>query len=160
MIISGKNKLVIIVNLIRPDFLIWELFHLWNIPTISVDCECKGATVDGRQAHFHICRYFPYLVIVFVIQKFVFFQIHFVNFHRSIQMAAIKLQTIPSFHGKVSEKCLLLSANIYEKYIVCKNYCIAHHDDKTYFLPSRKYHKILFREIEELLHKLDTFCFT
>ena len=69
------NKLVYIVNLIRHDFLLRELFHLWNIPTISVDCKCKGATgvgsrggrererkgavgvwEAGRSAHFHICQ--------------------------------------------------------------------------------------------------------
>ena len=43
------------------------------------------------------------------------FQIHFVNFCRCIQMAAIMLQTIPSFHTKVSEKNLFISANTYEK---------------------------------------------
>ena len=47
------------------------------------------------------------------------FQIHFVNFHRSIQMAAFLLQTIPSFYTKSSQKSLFISANTYEKYIVC-----------------------------------------
>ena len=37
---------------------------------------------------------------------------------------------------------------------------MAHHDNKTCFLPACKYHIILLGEIEELLHKLDTFCFT
>ena len=41
-----------------------------------------------------------------------------------------------------------------------KNYCIAHHDDKTCSLPACNYHIILLGEIEELLYKLDTFCFT
>ena len=40
------NKLVFIVNLIRHYFFLWEFFHLWNILTISVDCECKGATPE------------------------------------------------------------------------------------------------------------------
>ena len=75
-------------------------------------------------------------------------------------MAAIMLQAIPSFYAKISEKSLFISANTYEKYIVCKDYCIAHHDDKTCFLPNCRYHIILLGEIEELLHKLDTFCFT
>ena len=44
--------------------------------------------------------------------------------------------------------------------MVCKDYCIAHHDNKTCSLPACKYHNILLGEIEELLHKLDTFCFT
>ena len=75
-------------------------------------------------------------------------------------MAAIMLQAIPSFCAKFSEKSLFTSANTYEKYIVCKEYCIAHHDDKTCFSPNCRYHIILLGEIEELLHKLDTFCFT
>ena len=74
-------------------------------------------------------------------------------------MAAIMLQTIPSFSAKISEKSLFISATTYEKYIVCKDYCIAHHNDKTCFLPTCEYHIILLVEIEELLHKMDTFCF-
>ena len=75
-------------------------------------------------------------------------------------MAAIMLQTIPSFYAKVSERSLFIPAKTYEKFIVRKDYCIAHHDDKTCPLPVCKYHNILLGEIEELLHKLDTFCFT
>ena len=75
-------------------------------------------------------------------------------------MAAITLQTIPSFYAKLSEKSPSISANTYEKNIVCKDSCIAHHYDKTCFLPSCKYHILLLGNVEELLKKLDTFCFT
>ena len=75
-------------------------------------------------------------------------------------MAAIMLQTIPSFYTKLSEKSLITSANTYEKNIVCKVYCIAQHDNKNCFLPSCKNHILLLGNIEELLKKLDTFCFT
>ena len=84
----------------------------------------------------------------------------FVTSFRKIQMAAIMLQSIPSFYAKISEKSLFISATTYEKDIVCKDYCIAHHDDKTCFLPSCKYHILLHGDVEELLKKLDTFCFT
>ena len=47
-----------------------------------------------------------------------------------------------------------------KKNIVCTVYCIAHHDDKTCFLPTCKNHIILLGNVEELLKKLDTFCFT
>ena len=47
-----------------------------------------------------------------------------------------------------------------DKYIVCKDYCIAHHDVKTCFLPTCKYPIILFRQFDELLQKSDTFCST
>ena len=75
-------------------------------------------------------------------------------------MAAIMLQSIPSFYTKVSEKSLFISAKTYEKFIVCKDYCIAQHDNKTCFLPSCKYHILLLGNVEELLKNLDTFCFT
>ena len=75
-------------------------------------------------------------------------------------MAAIMLQAKPSFYTKFSEKSVFISANSYEKFFVCKDYCIAHHDDKTCFLPSCKNHILLHGNVEELLKKLDTFCFT
>ena len=75
-------------------------------------------------------------------------------------MAAIMLQTIPSFYTKLSAKSLFISANTYEKYIVCNDYFIAHHDDKTCFLPSCKYHILVLGNVQERLKKLDTFCFT
>ena len=74
-------------------------------------------------------------------------------------MAAIMLQKIPTFYAKISEKNLFISATTFEKYIVCKYYCIAHHDDKTCSLPACKYHIILLGNVEELLKTLDTFCF-
>ena len=76
------------------------------------------------------------------------------------RMAAIMLQTIPRFYAKIPEKSLFISAKKKEKLIVCKDYCIAHHDDKTCLLPACKYHIILLGKIEEFLHKLETFCFT
>ena len=75
-------------------------------------------------------------------------------------MAAIMLKTILSFYTKISEKSLFISANTYENYFVCTDYCIAHHDNKTCFLPTCKNHVILHGNVEELLKKLDTFCFT
>ena len=70
------------------------------------------------------------------------------------------LQTLPSFYAKNSEKSLFISATTYEKYIVCKDYCIAHHNDKTCFLPACKNHIVLLGKVQDLLKKLDTFCFT
>ena len=66
-------------------------------------------------------------------------------------MAAIMLQAKPSFYPKFSEKRLFISANTYEKHIVCKDYCIAQHKDKTCLLPSCKYHILLLGNVEELL---------
>ena len=94
------------------------------------------------------------------ISKISCFQIHFVTSYRKIQMAVIMLQSIPSFYAKISEKSLFISATTYEKYIVCKDYCIAHHIEKTCFLSACKYHIVLLGNVQELLKKLDSFCFT
>ena len=75
-------------------------------------------------------------------------------------MASIMLQTIPSFYAKNSEKSFLISATTCEKYIVCKDYCIAAHNKKTCFLPACNYHVVLLGNNQELLKKLDTFCLT
>ena len=75
-------------------------------------------------------------------------------------MAAIMLQSIPSFYTKLLEKSFFISASTYEKNIVCTDYCIAHHDDKTCFLPACKYHILPLGNFDELLKKLDTVCFT
>ena len=53
-----------------------------------------------------------------------------------------------------------MSANTCEKNIVCADYCIAHHGDKTCFLPVCKNHIIVLWNVEELLKRLDTFCWT
>ena len=71
------------------------------------------------------------------------------------KMAAIMLQSILSFYAKFSEKILFISATTYEKYIVSKDYCIAHHNEKTCFLPTCKYHIVLLGNVQELLKKLD-----
>ena len=72
-------------------------------------------------------------------------------------MAAIMLQRILSFYAKFSVSSFLQN---HENFIVCTDYCIAQHDDKTCSLPACKYHIILLGQSEELLHKLGTFCFT
>ena len=75
-------------------------------------------------------------------------------------MAAIMLQTISSFYAKISEKSLFTSAITYQKYIVCKDYCIAHHNQRTCFSTACNYLIVLLGNVQELLEKLDTFCFT
>ena len=70
------------------------------------------------------------------------------------------LQTITSFYTKLSENRPFISANIFEKYKVCKDYCLAHHGEKACFLPACRYHITLLGNVEELLKKLDTICFS
>ena len=83
--------------------------------------------------------------------KINFLQIQFVIFHRRRRelqwMAAFMLQAIPGFYAKISEESLFISANTQEKDIVCRDYCIAHHDDKTCSLPVCKWHFLLFGEM-------------
>ena len=75
-------------------------------------------------------------------------------------MAAIMLEINPSFYAKNPEKGICISAKTYAKYIFCEAYCVAHHGDKTCSLPAGNYRIILLGENEEMLPKLDTFCFT
>ena len=74
-------------------------------------------------------------------------------------MAAVMLQVIPSFYTSYSKNSLFISPNTYEKYIVCKQYCIARHNYKMCYLPNSSFHNILIGNIKELLQKLDAFCF-
>ena len=74
-------------------------------------------------------------------------------------MAAVMLEVIPSFYTNYSKNSPFNSANTYENYIVSKEYCIARHGDKMCFLPNCRYHIILIGNIEDLLQKLDSFCF-
>ena len=63
------------------------------------------------------------------------------------------------FYTNYSKNSLFVSSNTYQKYIVCKEYCIARHVDKMCFLPNCRYHINLIGNIKELLQKLDAFCF-
>ena len=75
------------------------------------------------------------------------------------KMAAVMLQVISSFYTSYSKNRLFVSANTYEKYIVCKEYCVARHDDKMCFLPNCRYHIFLIGNIKDLLQKLGSFHF-
>ena len=117
--------------------------------------------------HCHLT--FPYMEPLYFFSRFVqkvkvsFFQIHLFRKRRNrndIQrMSAVMLQVSPSFYTNNSKKSLFVSANTDEKYIVCKEHCIARHDDKMCFLPNCRCHIILIGKIKELLQKLDAFCF-
>ena len=61
-------------------------------------------------------------------------------------MAAIMLQTIPSFYAKNSEKCLFISATTYEKYIVCKR-----------LLHRPVQQKVFYHLVNMILYYLETF---
>ena len=70
-----------------------------------------------------------------------------------------KVTSDSQFYANYSKNSLLISANTYEKNIVCKEYCIVCNDDKMCFLPIFRFHIILIGNIKELLQKMDAFCF-
>ena len=70
------------------------------------------------------------------------------------------MQAIHNFCSSFSKNNFLYSKNTYEKFNVCNDYCIAHHDEKLCFLPNYTYHDILIRDIDELIQKLEAFFFT
>ena len=70
------------------------------------------------------------------------------------------LPAISSFFAEHSRKCLFISANMYSKPFLCNDYCVAFHNGKTCSVFNCKIHIVLLGNVEELLKKLDTFCFT
>ena len=90
------------------------------------------------------------------------FQIHFVQQKHNVQMAAVMMQVIPNFYCLYSRKSVYICATTYEKYLVSKDYCVAQHNDSMCSVPNCKYHILLIAEkdINVLMEKLDTFCFT
>ena len=60
----------------------------------------------------------------------------------------------------IGKNSLFFSANAFEKQIVSKKYCLDHQQGKMYFLPTCRCHILLLGNVEELLQKLDTLCFT
>ena len=74
-------------------------------------------------------------------------------------MAPVLLQVLPSFDTSFSKNSLFFSANKYEKHIVSKEYCVAHHVEMMSFLPNCRYHITLIGNLEDLRQKLDAFCF-
>ena len=61
------------------------------------------------------------------------------------------LHVITAFKQSIQKIALLISANAYEKYIVSKENCIAHHDAELWFLLSCKYHNLLMGNVEDKL---------
>ena len=43
-------------------------------------------------------------------------------------MVAVMLEAIPSFFQKFSETSLFISTDDYERFLVCRDYCVAAHD--------------------------------
>ena len=69
------------------------------------------------------------------------------------------LQVSVSFYTNYSKSSLFVSANSYEIFIVSKEHCVTRHDDNMCFLPNCRHHITLTGKNNELLQKLDAFCF-
>ena len=72
------------------------------------------------------------------VQKVVCFisEIHSFRRRLNIQVAAVMLQVIPSFHAKNSKNRFNVSAFRCNNFVVRKDYCIAHHYIEVCFLPN------------------------
>ena len=97
-----------------------------------------------------------------LVQKIVILCFQILLFRKQLnnQISAEMIQVIPSFFANHSENSLFISANTYEKYILCKGFCMADHNGKVCFLPNCRYHIILIGNIDGLLQKMGAFCFT
>ena len=83
---------------------------------------------------------------------------HFV----SEEMVAVMLEAIPSFFQKFSETSLFNPTDDYEKFLVCRDYCVASQYPAFCFLKNCKFHLLLItdKDLDDLLVKLDRVCFT
>ena len=70
------------------------------------------------------------------------------------------VHVILSLFCRIFRKCLFISVKMYKIYFVCNDFCVAFYNDKTCSVPNCNFQTILLQNIEELLKKLDTLCFT
>ena len=96
-----------------------------------------------------------------LIQKVKYFLLQVYSFGKRLndQMAALRLQVIPSFHSKFPKISIFFSTNTYEKIIASKEYCFARHDDKMCVLPNCRFQILLLGNAEHFLQRLDSLCF-
>ena len=73
-------------------------------------------------------------------------------------MAVVLLQVIPSFFINYPKNTILYSEKANEKYIVSKEYCSDHHNDKMCFLPNCRCQNTLIGDNKDLLQKMDGLC--
>ena len=77
-------------------------------------------------------------------------------------MGAGMLEAIPSFFQNFSKTSLFISTDDYEKFLVCRDYCVADHDPAFCFPKNSKFHLLLIadRDLNDSLAKPDRVCFT
>ena len=72
-------------------------------------------------------------------------------------MAAVMIHVIPGFYAKYPKNNVCFCRYVWN--INC-DYCNTHQDAEVCFLPVCRYHILFLGNVEELLQKLDPFCFT
>ena len=143
---------------LRNDLWCCKLSHIYAYFFCHYHVIEANKEIPSLFGHCHVIL--PFLVGLYKkLWNFVF-QVHLFGKQFNSRMAAVMLQVMPSFYPNYSKNSLFIPANTYEKYIVSKEHCIAHQYDKKCFLPNCTYHITLMGDIEELLKKMDSFCFT
>ena len=108
---------------------------------------------------FGLCRVLiPFLVGLYKKLTLCFSHSYVQKTNQQSTMATVMIQVTRNFYANYSKYSIFISANTYQKHIVCMDYCIVHHD-KLLFLPNCRYHIILGGNKDELLQKLDAICF-
>ena len=109
----------------------------------------------------YISLYGGHVTIPFKITK-PFSQIHFFQQKHNVQKATVMTQVVPSCYSVYSTKSVHICANTFEKYLVCKDFCVAQHEDSMCTVPNCKFHILLIEEKDnnDLMQKVGTFCFT
>ena len=75
-------------------------------------------------------------------------------------MASSMCQAYPTFYSDYNAKCLFVSENFYEKFIVTQDYCVSNHSS---FCPVEncKLHLVLIESsLDQILQRLDKYHFT
>ena len=129
------------LNIVVWDSHIWRFF--WLIESTS----------------FGIWRLL-FSLLFFTDKVFLFFTDSFVQKTTHQSDGSCDFASDTQFEGKSFKNQRLFSAIFYEKNLVINYFSFAHHMDKLWFLPSRKYQIKLRRDTRELLQKSDWFCFT
>ena len=130
------------------------MFPCKQIPSLVEHCHVMFPCKEILSFFGHRTDLFLFIDVNFfgkLVQKWYYFNFQILFPRKSLnnQTAAVMLQVLPSSQANYSKISLILSANTYEKFIVSKDYCIAHHDDKMCFLPTLRNHLLLVGDTEE-----------
>ena len=144
---------------------VFELLFVTYIRISFSHCHVTFPYKDILSLFGHCCVIFPYLEPLSFFGRFVqkvivsCFSDSFVQKTTHQSDGSCNVTSNSQFLYKYSKNSLFNFANTFEKNIVSKEYCIARHDNKMYFLRNCRYHNNLIGNIKDLLPKLYSFCF-